>query len=270
MDINEMFPARYCGGRHLPATGVLVEIQTVKPEKMRAGQGKPEETKYVLFGKRIAGGQIVGVQNSAGLFGFVLRKKLAEQIAFITGSRETDDWHGKRVVFFACESKAAGEIVMSVCARPPRPATDKASDKPVEKAPESAPESAPATDHEAGADDKQPDPQAAVEPAQEPPASSPQGDSQKDKGKKASAWRLIDYRTHAEQWIRDSDYPARDEMKRHYAKLIGHNVSKGTPVKDAPAWSDEWINPTIAHHIKNLADALMNALQTTTTPASGK
>lgn len=121
MNIADMFPARYCGGRHLPAGGVLIEIQNVKPEKMRAGQGKPEETKPVLYAKRVAGGQIAGVQMAGGVFGAVLRKRLAEQIALALGSPETDDWHGKRVVLYPCEARAAGEIVTSICARAPKP-----------------------------------------------------------------------------------------------------------------------------------------------------
>lgn len=122
MNIADMFPARYCGGRHLPAGGVLIEVQAVKVEKMRAGQGKPEETKHVLYAKRVAGGQIAGVQMAGGVFGVVLRKRMAEQIALAIGSPETDDWHGKRVVLYPCEARAGGEIVTSVCARAPKTA----------------------------------------------------------------------------------------------------------------------------------------------------
>lgn len=252
MNINEMFPAKYCGGRHLPPAGVLVELINAGPEDMRAGPSKPVEKGFVLYVKRVAGPQVAGVRIAAGgMFGVVLRKKLAEQIAFIVGSPETNDWKGKRVVLYPCQSKAAGEIVMSVCARPPK-AQDKPAQEPTQEPP--AQESAPSPQGDADAATK-----AQGEPTQPPPAESSPDKAPEKAPEKDSAWRLIDYRTNAEQWVRDNVYPSRNDMRRHYAKLINTNILRGDPAGDVEAWSDEWINPTIANKIKALADALMNA-----------
>jgi hypothetical protein len=120
MDYRELFPARYAGGKNLPGAGLLVEVQAVGKEKMRAGPSKPEEVKAVMIVKRIAGPHPVGVAITRECFGIVLRKKLCEQIAGIVGSNETDDWKGKRVVLYPCETKAAGEVVQSICARTPK------------------------------------------------------------------------------------------------------------------------------------------------------
>lgn len=122
MDYRDLFPARFAGGKNLPAAGLLVEIQRIGQEKMRAGANKPEETKAVMIVKRIAGAPPVGVAITRDCFAIVLRKSLCVQIAGIAGSPETGDWHGKRVVLYPCESKAAGEVVQSICARAPKPA----------------------------------------------------------------------------------------------------------------------------------------------------
>jgi hypothetical protein len=120
-DYRDLFPSRFAGGKNLPPAGMLVEIHQIGKEKMRAGPTKPEEEKPVMFVKHIAGPKPIGVSMTRGIFGLVMRKRLCEHIAGIVGSNETDDWKNARIVLYPIESKAAGETVLSIAARAPKP-----------------------------------------------------------------------------------------------------------------------------------------------------
>lgn len=125
MKVTDMFPSRVLRGADLPEKGMLIQITGVHIEKMRAGQGKPEETKYVLYFEDVSTGKparVRGVQYVAERGqGLVLRKALAIQINEATHTNDTDDWAGKKVVIYGCKTKAQGKEVVSICARAPKP-----------------------------------------------------------------------------------------------------------------------------------------------------
>jgi hypothetical protein len=121
--MTDMFPSRVLRGQDLNKP-ILAEITCIKVEKMRAGQGKPEETKHVLYFKNISTGKpmrLRGVQYIPDHgHGLVLCKSLASQIFVATQTADTEHWPGKRVVLYPCKVKARGEEVTTICARAPR------------------------------------------------------------------------------------------------------------------------------------------------------
>lgn len=148
MKVSDMFPSRVLRGSDLPEKGMLIQITGVHVEKMRAGQGKPEETKYVLYFDDVSTGKparVRGVQyvpeHGQGL---VLRKALAIQINEATHTDDTDDWTGKRVVIYGCKTKAQGKEVVSICARAPK--TEATGANANGKAPTTTPTTTPTTE----------------------------------------------------------------------------------------------------------------------------
>lgn len=121
MNLHEMFPCRVVRGQDLPERGILIEITAMRPEKMRTGPDKPEEIVFVCYFNNIVKGAVTplpGMRVVNGLgHGFVLRKKLAEQIFDCTQTTDTNDWKGKRLVAYPCKSRAGGKDVLSVCVR---------------------------------------------------------------------------------------------------------------------------------------------------------
>lgn len=151
MKMTDMFPSKFLTGTGLTAiasTGqILVELGKVAREKMRAGANMPEETESVVYFEVIdpktdKPRRVLGLEyhNGAG-YGRVLNKTLAEQIFSATKTTDTDEWKGKRVVFYAADTKAGGEVTKTVCARAP-----KVQPKPTEQA---APVEQPAHDEPA-------------------------------------------------------------------------------------------------------------------------
>lgn len=145
MKMTDMFPSKFLTGTGLTAmasTGqILVELGKVAREKMRAGANMPEETESVVYfeiidpksdkPRKVAG---LEYHNGAG-YGRVLNKTLAEQIFSATRTQDTDEWKGKRVVFYASDTKAGGELTKTVCARAPKAAAPKPSaDQPADQA----------------------------------------------------------------------------------------------------------------------------------------
>ncbi len=130
MKVTDMFPSRVMRGADLPEKGMLIQITGVHIEKMRAGQGKPEETKYVLYFEDVSTGKPARVRGVQYVpehgHGLVLRKALAIQINEATHTSDTDDWVGKRAVIFGCKTKAQGKEVISICARAPKAETTSA------------------------------------------------------------------------------------------------------------------------------------------------
>ena len=130
MKMTDMFPSKFLTGNGLLSIAqsgqILVELVTVAKEKMRAGAGMPEEVEAVVYFKIIdpktdQPRQVVGLEfhNGRG-YGRVLNKTLAEQIFSATKTTDTDEWKGKRVVFYAADTKAGGEVTKTVCARAPK------------------------------------------------------------------------------------------------------------------------------------------------------
>lgn len=129
MKVTDMFPSRVLRGADLPEKGMLIQITGVHTERMRAGQGKPEEIKYVLYFENFSTGKatrVRGVQYTPEHgHGLVLRKSLALQINEVTNTDDTDQWAGKRVVIYGCKIDLPGKdhtkrTVISICARAPQ------------------------------------------------------------------------------------------------------------------------------------------------------
>jgi hypothetical protein len=152
MKMTDMFPSRVLRGQDLDKP-ILAEITCIKIEKMRAGQGKPEETKHVLYFENISTGKPVrlrGVQYVPDHgHGLVLRKSLAIQIFVATQTADTEHWLSQRIVLYPCKVKARGEEVTTICARAPRADATSAStsltNAPTDEADETAIEQEPAS-----------------------------------------------------------------------------------------------------------------------------
>lgn len=130
MKMTDMFPSKFLTGIGLLSIAnvgqILVELGKVAKEPMRAGAGMPEEIEPVVYfeiidpktdkPRRVSG---LEYHNGRG-YGRVLNKTLAEQIFGATKTTDTDEWKGKRVVFYAADTKAGGEPTKTVCARAPK------------------------------------------------------------------------------------------------------------------------------------------------------
>jgi hypothetical protein len=108
MKLNEMFPSKYANGTDLQGKPVTVTIQTVRPEQMRPNQAAEEVTKFVVY----------FVEAKRGV---VLNKTLAQQIAKITGSDDTDNWEGKRITLYPEPVTVAGVARVAIRARAAAP-----------------------------------------------------------------------------------------------------------------------------------------------------
>ena len=104
MKLDAMFPRRYASGEDLQGRAVTVTIQTVRSEKMRPGQGRPEETKYVLY-------------TVEGKKGIILSRVLAQQIIEATGESDTDNWEGKKITVYPEPMQVAGRSVVAIRAK---------------------------------------------------------------------------------------------------------------------------------------------------------
>lgn len=104
MKLREMYPKRYATGEDLQGKAVTVTISRVEKEKMRAGPGKPELEKWVIYFQETKKG-------------VVMSRTLAQQIAKAVGSDDTDEWTGKRVTLFPEPLVVAGEPRIVVRAR---------------------------------------------------------------------------------------------------------------------------------------------------------
>lgn len=104
MNLDQMFPRRYASGEDLQGRAVMVTIEIVQAETMRPGQGRPEETKYVLY-------------TVEGKKGIILSRELAKQIAQITGESDTDNWPGKKITVYPQPMTVGGRPVVAIRAR---------------------------------------------------------------------------------------------------------------------------------------------------------
>ncbi len=126
MKVTEMFPARYVKGEHLQKSR-LVEIHSVETTELRAGPNKPAERAYLLWfvdvstatPARLSGVAYTPRKGHA----LVLRRTLAQQIADVLGTDETDEWTGKRVVLHPEAATVAGRPMQIIRARAPKTPT---------------------------------------------------------------------------------------------------------------------------------------------------
>jgi hypothetical protein len=96
MNINKAFPSNYIKVSDLDGRNAVVTIDRVELETI--GQGKDAEEKAVVYFR--------GKEK-----GLVLNKTNALSIVEITGSDETDDWNGHRVVLYPSKTDFAGKRV---------------------------------------------------------------------------------------------------------------------------------------------------------------
>ena len=95
MKLNEMFPSKYVKGEDLGGQAFTITIDHIQPERMRPNPQSPEVEKYVLYtaeGKKV----------------IVLSKVLAQQIARLVGSDDTDQWTGKKIKIYPEPQTVAG------------------------------------------------------------------------------------------------------------------------------------------------------------------
>ena len=106
MKIDQRFPRKYATGADLQGKAATLTIARMQPEQMRPGPGAPTQTKYVIY-------------FSEAQKGVILNRTLANQIADITGSQDTDDWAGQRVTLYPQPMKVAGKDRIAIRARRP-------------------------------------------------------------------------------------------------------------------------------------------------------
>jgi hypothetical protein len=125
MQLGEMFPNRFLRGQDM-TTPLLIVIRSVTTEKVRAGQGKPEEVKYILrFELAKVERQITSLPTTSRPpegYGLVLRKTLAAEIFAATRTTDTNDWTACKVVIEPHTERAAGRDVIAIHARAPKTA----------------------------------------------------------------------------------------------------------------------------------------------------
>lgn len=123
MKLGELFPNRYLRGQDMTAP-LLIVIRGTVIEKVRAGAGKPEESKHVLrfdlakSDKNPA--QLPYTQRPPEGYGLVLRKTLAAEIFDATRTTDTSEWVGAKVVIYPHTENVMKRDVITIHARMPR------------------------------------------------------------------------------------------------------------------------------------------------------
>lgn len=112
------------------AKGILLTIDRVEQQNV-AKAGAPDELKFVLCFQEDVNPLVINMTN-------------ARLIASITGSEDTDDWHGHQIVCYNDPTIAyAGKVIGGIRVRAPRVAPRPAPPAPVAHTP--APRPAPAS-----------------------------------------------------------------------------------------------------------------------------
>lgn len=104
MKINDMFPSKYVRGEELGGKSFSVTIARVVKERMRPDSRCPEADRFVLY-------------TVEGHKGIILSKTLADQIAKITGSDDTDAWPGKKIEIYPEGLMVGGVARVAIRAR---------------------------------------------------------------------------------------------------------------------------------------------------------
>jgi hypothetical protein len=142
MQLTDMFPAKFLRGQDMTKP-MLIEMHAVETTELRPGQGKPAETAYVMYFDDVSRGASAHVRGLDYTprkgHAMVLRRTLARQIMQLTGSTDTEEWRGKRVVLYPEAVEVAGRRVITIRARAPKPVTSEAdTSNSSEPAPEAA------------------------------------------------------------------------------------------------------------------------------------
>lgn len=130
MQLSDMYPRKFLRGQDMQRP-LLIELKAVEQVELRAGPNKPSERGYVLHFENLnpkadAGAKdkyqlVRGIAYTVGKgHALVLRRALADQIMAATGTTDTDQWPGKRVVIFPEAMNVAGGAVIAIRARAPK------------------------------------------------------------------------------------------------------------------------------------------------------
>ncbi len=106
MKLSDMFPRKYASGADLNGSSPTLIISNIEKEPMSSQPGKAPELKFVIYFKNA---------NK----GIVLSHTLAEQIAAIVKSDDTDQWIGKKVTLYSQPMKVAGKDRIAIRAKAP-------------------------------------------------------------------------------------------------------------------------------------------------------
>lgn len=105
MLVSQMFPRRWMVGADLAGKDFTLKIEAVQQEQIQV-QGGKKEPRWVLYFK--------GAKK-----GLILNRTIAEQIAGVVGSEETQEWGGKVITIYPVEMKVAGEQRVGIRVRKP-------------------------------------------------------------------------------------------------------------------------------------------------------
>lgn len=105
MKVSELFPKKWMVGADLGGKAYSLKIDSVQQEQIQVQNGN-KEPRWVLYFK--------GAKK-----GLLLNRTIAEQIAGVVGSEETQDWGGKVITIYPVEMKVAGEQRVGIRVRKP-------------------------------------------------------------------------------------------------------------------------------------------------------
>jgi len=106
MKLNKMFPRKYASGADLNGNPVTVTIKTITAEQMSPRPGQPPTENFVIY-------------FSETVKGVILTRALAEQIAQVLLTDETDEWTGKKITLYPQPMNVAGTQRIAIRARKP-------------------------------------------------------------------------------------------------------------------------------------------------------
>jgi len=104
MKLNNMFPRKYATGADLNGNTVNVTIESMAVEKLSPHAGQPPMDRFVLYFKETQKGVI-------------LSRTLAEQVASILQSDDTDQWIGRKISLFPQQMNVAGKSRIAIRAK---------------------------------------------------------------------------------------------------------------------------------------------------------
>lgn len=106
MKLNNMFPRKYANGADLNGQSVTVTVHSMTIEKLSPHAGQPPMDRFILH-------------FSETQKGVILSRTLAEQIASILHSDDTDQWIGKKITLFPQPLTVAGKSRIAIRAKKP-------------------------------------------------------------------------------------------------------------------------------------------------------
>jgi hypothetical protein len=118
MKVNDLKQSNYLAQKDFADGEMTLTIDRVQEEKV--GQGENQETKFVLYFREVDKGLVLNLTNG-------------ESIAGITGSDDSDDWTGRKVVLYSDPSiqfagrRVGGVRVRGLSQRERQPATKAAA-----------------------------------------------------------------------------------------------------------------------------------------------